>query len=330
MPGVEHVPVTWTRTAWVTAAAGKMQPVVIIDHVMQGWLTTMVNYALSAFPAADMRYVSPHFNIGTGGRVVQIESIFTPGIHASTYALNDRTAAVVRGRAPASPNAYSIGIEHEGFSVPLFTPDKMTPLLTAATWTAANPWPPAMVEASVRVKAWCFATAPTLGTPSRESIIGHYETGDANRVNDPAPAAIRYVWPIASMILALLPDTPAAGGLVHTVVRGDTLGAIAQRYGVTVAQLVAWNALADPNRLEVGQVLRLSAPAATPVPPAPAGPSAADIESARGVLRTLALDVSIAGRALANAEKELTAVRNTLDAIEQRRVAALARLGGES
>ena len=147
------------------------------------------------------------------------------------------------------------------------------------------------------------------------------ENGRKLGKGDPSPANFNALWRRLTI---------PAGGLVHTVVRNDTLGAIAQRYGRTVAQLVEWNGIADPNRLEVGQVLRLSAPTAQPVPAAPAGPSAADIEASRGVLRTLALDVSIAGRALENAEKELTAVRNTLDAIEQRRVAALARLGGES
>ena len=48
-----------------------------------------------------------------------------------------------------------------------------------------------------------------------------------------------------------------AGGVrpVHTVRTGDTLYSIAWRYGVDVRDLVAWNSLADPNLIRVGQRL---------------------------------------------------------------------------
>ena len=36
---------------------------------------------------------------------------------------------------------------------------------------------------------------------------------------------------------------------------GDTLGTIATLYGVTIDDLVALNTLANPNALEVGQML---------------------------------------------------------------------------
>lgn len=50
---------------------------------------------------------------------------------------------------------------------------------------------------------------------------------------------------------------PTTGGeqRTHTVQGGETLGAIARIYGVTVLQIVQANNLADPNRLSVGQQL---------------------------------------------------------------------------
>ena len=51
----------------------------------------------------------------------------------------------------------------------------------------------------------------------------------------------------------------------YTVVAGDTLTRIAARTGVSISDLVAFNDLADPDRIEVGQVLRLDA--ATPPMP---------------------------------------------------------------
>ena len=44
----------------------------------------------------------------------------------------------------------------------------------------------------------------------------------------------------------------------YTVVKGDTLSQIARELGTTVAQLVSWNNIQDPNRIVVGQVLNTS------------------------------------------------------------------------
>ncbi len=48
---------------------------------------------------------------------------------------------------------------------------------------------------------------------------------------------------------------PAAGDIAYTVVAGDTLGAVAARFGVAVEDLVAANQLADANSLAIGQRL---------------------------------------------------------------------------
>ncbi len=47
------------------------------------------------------------------------------------------------------------------------------------------------------------------------------------------------------------------GYLLHQVVRGDTLHAIAQHYGSDVRRLTVANELRDPNVILVGQVLRI-------------------------------------------------------------------------
>jgi LysM repeat protein len=74
--------------------------------------------------------------------------------------------------------------------------------------------------------------------------------------------------------------TPAAtatprpdGAIVHIVQDGDTLGAIALRYAVSVETLLQLNGLSDANMLSVGQELVIAVPespaAATPVPALP-------------------------------------------------------------
>lgn len=49
--------------------------------------------------------------------------------------------------------------------------------------------------------------------------------------------------------------TPPAPLVEYTVQAGDTMGAIAQAYGISVEDLMAANSLTDPNVLHVGQTL---------------------------------------------------------------------------
>ena len=56
------------------------------------------------------------------------------------------------------------------------------------------------------------------------------------------------------------PAAPAPSGPSYTVKKGDTLYAIALDQGLDYKDIVAWNGLDNPNRILVGQVLRLSSP----------------------------------------------------------------------
>lgn len=71
-------------------------------------------------------------------------------------------------------------------------------------------------------------------------------------------------------------STGAGGTEYYVVQAGDTLGGIADRFGVTVADLVAKNNIADPNIIHVGQTLVIGggstgAVGGPPPPPAPSG-----------------------------------------------------------
>lgn len=67
------------------------------------------------------------------------------------------------------------------------------------------------------------------------------------------------------------PQQPAPAAGTYTVVSGDTLSGIAARYGTTVAALASLNGIANPNLINVGQVLRLSGGSAPAPAPAAAG-----------------------------------------------------------
>jgi LysM repeat protein len=47
------------------------------------------------------------------------------------------------------------------------------------------------------------------------------------------------------------------GYLLHQVVRGDTVSALARHYGSTVQKIAVASRLRDPDKIQVGQVLRV-------------------------------------------------------------------------
>ncbi len=55
---------------------------------------------------------------------------------------------------------------------------------------------------------------------------------------------------------------PSEAQRIHVVRSGDTLMGIGRLYGQNVNDLVAWNALSNPNQLRIGQELRVSPPSA--------------------------------------------------------------------
>jgi murein DD-endopeptidase MepM/ murein hydrolase activator NlpD len=63
--------------------------------------------------------------------------------------------------------------------------------------------------------------------------------------------------------------TPTPTPIIHTIARGETLIAIAARYGVSVAAVQELNGIADPRRLQVGQQIFIPPPPAA----APGGES---------------------------------------------------------
>ena len=60
-----------------------------------------------------------------------------------------------------------------------------------------------------------------------------------------------------AMTPAQVKPQPPVSGKAYTVVKGDTLSEIAQKYGTTVDTLVQLNGIKDPNLIVVGQVLKL-------------------------------------------------------------------------
>jgi LysM repeat protein len=74
---------------------------------------------------------------------------------------------------------------------------------------------------------------------------------------------------------------PTTAPLLYAVQEGDTLSGIAQAYGVSLQDLMAANAITDPNMLSVGQmlVIPLDVPPTAPAEPPTPAPTAAALPS---------------------------------------------------
>jgi hypothetical protein len=95
----------------------------------------------------------------------------------------------------------------------------------------------AYAEADRKLEARILQIDPTLAPYIRRREAGH-------------PAATKPASP--SKTVATRPFRRA-----HTVVKGDTLGSLALKYGVSIAALKATNGIADEKKLPVGQVLAI-------------------------------------------------------------------------
>lgn len=92
--------------------------------------------------------------------------------------------------------------------------------------------------------------------PSKVTVI---PSGDTTPVG--APTTTTSTVPVTT--------TSLPGTQPYTVQPGDTLTSVATRYGFTLAEVTALNALKDPGSLSVGQVIVLPPPPTTTVPAAP-------------------------------------------------------------
>ena len=117
------------------------------------------------------------------------------------------------------------------------------------------------------------ATPVAIGADAREHVVARGETL--------TQIASYYGYSIDALVAAnglasphriqvgarlTLPGASATGSAVHMVQRGETLTAIAARYGQSVDALVAANGLASPNRLAVGMRLSIPGGAGTGTP----------------------------------------------------------------
>jgi LysM repeat protein len=105
--------------------------------------------------------------------------------------------------------------------------------------TAASATPAASTSASATSKPRSSLPAPSAPLVTARPI-GSPAPSDAAPVTNPPASA-----------------QPAGSGSTYKVKSGDTLSAIAARYGTTVKVLMNLNGITDPSRLKIGQILKV-------------------------------------------------------------------------
>ena len=85
---------------------------------------------------------------------------------------------------------------------------------------------------------------------------------------------------VADTVAASPAAPPAPTCIVHRVQKGETLYAISKKYGVTVNEIQSWNHLPSPDKLSIGQSLKIykrgtvaAANAASSAPSTPSAPA---------------------------------------------------------
>ena len=128
-----------------------------------------------------------------------------------------------------------------------------------------------------------YAIAARFGTTVQEIVA-------ANNISNPNIIHVGQVLTIPGEggepgPTATPPPPGGGGGGTYTVSPGDTLSAIARRFGTSWQEIAALNGISNPNIIHVGQVLQIPGgggapppPGPTPPPPPPPPPGSSDFE----------------------------------------------------
>ena len=129
------------------------------------------------------------------------------------------------------------------------------PLGTTAAFQAAIVQVPAAERVTYRKHR--VQSGESLGSIAAQYGVGVDALVEFNRISNPNRISVGM-----EVVVPLLgaeggsKKAQSSGEPMKVKVRtGDNLGMIAQRHGVSVGDLVAWNHMEDPNHLQVGQVL---------------------------------------------------------------------------
>jgi LysM repeat protein len=136
---------------------------------------------------------------------------------------------------------------------------------TAATMLIS----PGMASAAPATQTYTVSAGDTLSAIAARYGVSPTYLAQLNGISDPNFILPGEVIKLAGGPSATSPSATGGGG-TYTVKTGDTLDAIAGRFGATAAELASINHIIDPNLIFVGQTLRLTPAAGSGQAPQPA------------------------------------------------------------
>lgn len=101
---------------------------------------------------------------------------------------------------------------------------------------------------------YTIKSGDTLGGIAKRHGVSAAALAEANGITDPDRI---YAGKVLTIPGAASTPSPAPRSVRHVIGPGETLGAIAKRYGVSVAALAKANGIGNPNRITAGAVLTL-------------------------------------------------------------------------
>ncbi|MBO1414453.1 LysM peptidoglycan-binding domain-containing protein, partial [Streptomyces sp. FH025] len=227
---------------------------------------------------------------GPGARGEHITAMGRALVRAGCSRYDEGPGPVWGSADTESMRAYQIKIGDTGSADGIPGPKQLARLLTEFG-DAPVPQPPATRTITVRQGMTLGGIAVALGTTVAGLLSLNPQIGDPDRITEGQQITVPVSSPTsaptadaatADPTVSPVPDqseqavpvpdplpSPAPGAATHTVAVGDSLSAIASRYGVGLDAVVNANPqLLDPDRIEVGQVISLpTATAGAPAPP---------------------------------------------------------------
>lgn len=202
----------------------------------------------------------------TPGIAITILSPTRPPLATSTL----ETDASASGSSDGSPSATAAQFVTPSSPLGPVTPDTPVPMITTPTSTPSGLITPTALPGAdssdgcthviqpgdtlyrIAVKAGITVAELQNANPNVNGDI--IQPGDILNIPGCSASSESSVSP-TDVPAAEAPVVPPAGGTTYTVERGDTLFAIAQRFGVTVQAIQDANNLSNPNQLSLGQQL---------------------------------------------------------------------------
>ncbi|HEX9371695.1 MAG TPA: LysM domain-containing protein, partial [Roseiflexaceae bacterium] len=122
-----------------------------------------------------------------------------------------------------------------------------TPQATSIASTTSQARPTNSSASAAPAATAAATAAPATSAPTQAPSAATAVPATPAATSKPAPTAAP----------AAAPTIAATGYVEYTVQKGDILGRIAQKYDVSVREILAINDIANPDSLTVGQVLRI-------------------------------------------------------------------------